>query len=89
MKKIKLPNRYNANIWLEHIDADLWQLKSTDPSELNYMRVGYEDDNKTIAFIDPSGGPFINIGYEINDCNIKYRVKEIFKNNFIIRLEKI
>jgi len=86
MNKIKLHNRYNANIWIEHIDKDLWQLKSEKTEDLEYLRVGYEDDNKTINFIDPSGGPFMSVGYQFNK---EYKLAEIFPNGFIFRLESI
>lgn len=86
MNKIKLHNRYNANIWIEHIDEDLWQLRSEKPEDLEFLRVGYEDDNKTINFVDPSGGPFMSVGYQFNE---EYKLAEIFPNGFIFRLESI
>lgn len=87
MNKIKLDNRYNANIWLEHIDKDLWELKSQKPEDLQYMRIIFEDDNKSVYAIDPSGGPFLSIN-TIVGFEEKYIVKEIFKNGFILRLER-
>ena len=87
MNKIKLDNRYNANIWLEHIDKDLWELKSQKPEDLQYMRFIYEDDNKSVYAVDPSGGPFLSIN-TIVGFEEKYIVKEIFKNGFILRLER-
>jgi len=87
MNKIKLDNRYNANIWLEHIDKDLWELKSQKPEDLQYMRIIFEDDNKSVYAVDPSGGPFLSIG-TIVGFEEKYIVKEIFKNGFILRLER-
>lgn len=87
MNKIKLDNRYSANIWLEHIDKDLWELKSQKPEDLQYMRIIFEDDNKSVYAVDPSGGPFLSIG-TIVGFEEKYIVKEIFKNGFILRLER-
>ena len=87
MNKIKLDNRYNVNIWLEHIDKDLWELKSQKPEDLQYMRIIFEDDNKSVYAVDPSGGPFLSIG-TIVGFEEKYIVKEIFKNGFILRLER-
>jgi hypothetical protein len=87
MNKIKLDNRYNANIWLEHIDKDLWELKSQKPEDLQYMRIIFEDDNKSVYAVDPSGGPFLSIN-TIVGFEEKYIVKEIFKNGFILRLER-
>ena len=87
MNKIKLDNRYSANIWLEHIDKDLWELKSQKPEDLQYMRIIFEDDNKSVYAVDPSGGPFLSIN-TIVGFEEKYMVKEIFKNGFILRLER-
>lgn len=86
INKIKLDNRYNANIWLEHIDKDLWQLKSEDPEDLQYMRIIYEAD-KSVYAVDPSGGPFLSlktiVGFEE-----KYIIDEIFRNGFIFKLTR-
>ena len=86
MKKIKLDNRYNANIWLEHIDEDLWQLKSESPEDLQYMRLIYEED-KSIFAIDPSGGPFLSLG-TIVGFEEKYIIDEIFPNGYILKLTR-
>lgn len=64
MKTIDLYNRYQEHIYLESIDDNNWILKG-DNDSLGYMRVGYEQD-KSINFIDPSGGPFIGKGSKIN-----------------------
>jgi hypothetical protein len=87
MNKIKLDNRYNANIWIEHIDEDLWQLKAEHPEDLRYMRLIYEDDNKTIYAVDPSGGPFLSLG-TIVGFEEKYIIEEIFPNGYILRLKR-
>lgn len=31
------------------------------------MWIGYFDDNKTIAFVDPSGGPFLHVGSTLEE----------------------
>lgn len=85
MESIKLYNRYNSDIRLEYISKDLWQLKSKDDDDLNYMRFIYEDD-KTLHAVDPSGGPYLAVGSVVGD---KYKIVEIFKNGFIFRLQEI
>lgn len=87
MENIKLNNRYNAKIWLEHINEDLWQLKSENHKDLQYMRFIYEDDNKTIYAIDPSGGPFMSLG-TIVGFEKKYIIDEIFPNGYIMKLSR-
>lgn len=50
-------NRYGDLIRL--IKTDIGYLLDGD---LDYMRICYEQDNKTINFIDPSGGPLLQVG---------------------------
>ena len=87
MNKIKLDNRYNANIWLEHIDEDLWQMKSENADDLKYMRIVFGDDYKSIYAIDPSGGPFLSLGTIIG-FEEKYKIDEILPNGYILRLSR-
>lgn len=64
---IKLYNRYNDKVYLEHLDGNKWALKGEDNVFL-YCRIGFADaDNKTIDFVDPSGGPFLAIGGRVKD----------------------
>ena len=81
-ERIDLYNRYKANIWLQHIDEDLWKLSSSNPEDLQYMRVIYNEDNKGIFAIDPSGGPFLSVGSQIE----QYTIKEIILEGFVIRM---
>jgi len=87
INNIKLYNRYGAKLWLEHINEDLWQLKADNPEDLEYMRVIYEDDNKSIHAIDPSGGPYLSlrtiVGFEE-----KYIIDEILPNGYIMKLSR-
>ena len=81
MKQLVIPNR-EANLWLEQCDDDSWELKSNKDYILKYMRIIYNDSknhNKIFA-IDPSGGPFISVGYKIG----KYKVSEIRKDYRLI-----
>lgn len=77
MSKIYLKNRDRAKLWLEQTDSDLWKLK-VDPEHeycIKYMRMGGDFEinsdhdvkwNK-IAMIDPSGGPYLEIGDKLKD----------------------
>lgn len=74
MKKIDLFNRDGATLKLVSEDGKVWTFDVDKKHNyvLEYIRVGYEDDRKTIAFVDPSGGPFINVGYKLpNDLIVK------------------
>ena len=88
MEKIKLHNRYHSDIWLEHIGNDLWYINSKSEEDLNYMRIIYNEDNKSIYAIDPSGGPFLSVG-TIVGFEEKYIIDEIFPSGYIIKLKKI
>lgn len=64
MKKVDLFNRDGATLKLVSEDGKVWVFDVDEKHNyvLEYMRVGYGDDMKTIAFVDPSGGPFISVG---------------------------
>lgn len=60
-------NRDRAKIW---IDDDGF-LQSDKPYVLEYMTVTLEEDMKTIMAIDPSGGPYLMVGDNIEGNMIK------------------
>jgi hypothetical protein len=67
--EIKLYNRDGADLRLVSDDELLWRFK-VDKEHLyvlEYIRVGYMEDNKTIDMIDPSGGPYLSIGTKLNE----------------------
>lgn len=88
MTKIKLNNRYNSNLWLEHIENKLWTIKSENKDDLYGLRLIFENDNKTIHAIDPSGGPFLNVGTILSTEDKKYKIISI-TSNLIFELDEI
>lgn len=64
--KYVLPNRYGDLVQLVKQDGNLYLLNG----DLDYMRVGYNED-KTINFVDPSGGPFLRVGAKWDDFTIE------------------
>lgn len=72
--KINLSNRDGAKLYLISTDIktdDGRQFYKFDVDEdheyvLKYMRCGY-NENGSIDFVDPSGGPFIKVGSNITD----------------------
>lgn len=61
--RIKLHSRDRTNNWLEHCEGNTYLLHSEYS-----VRVGYMDsDKEMIAFIDPSGGPFMSVGKTISE----------------------
>ena len=49
------------------------------------MRVGYKNDSNTIEFIDPSGGPMLQIGDSVG--NKKIEKIEIIDMDYVITLK--
>jgi hypothetical protein len=59
-------NRYGDEYTFERVDENTF----TITGNLKYWRFGGKEDQETLdesdlGFVDPSGGPFIGIGYEI------------------------
>ena len=51
---------------LIHVEGNKYQLDT----DFNY-RVGFQNNEDDITFIDPAGGPFMHVGYEIDGRKIK------------------
>ena len=61
LKEIQLFNRYNNDIYLEQLSTEpIIQYKLC--GKFNYMRYGKDENSENISFIDPEGGPFIEVG---------------------------
>ena len=67
MNEIKLFNGDGADLRLVSEDEKLWEFTVDDKHNyvLQHIRIGFEDDNKTICMIDPSDGPYLTIGTKI------------------------
>lgn len=87
MKEIKLFNRDGADLRLVNHDINLWKLQVDDHHKyvLDYMRIGYENDNITISFVDPSGGPYLCRGQRLNKKYIINLIAEV-DGEFIFHL---
>lgn len=81
---IKLPNRDNINVSLSRINEENeYILKMVE--DVTYRVIGTMDDIKAV---DPSGGPFITVGYQVEN----YKVKKIYRKEsfgIVFVLEKI
>ena len=80
---LKLYNRDGADLRLvSNQDQSEWHFEVDDEHDyvLNYMRVGYLEDNKTIDFVDPSGGPMIYVGSRFDN----YVIDRIIECNKIV-----
>lgn len=63
MKDIILISRYREEHVLKHVYGKTYVFIPKG----GYMRIGYFDDNETIAFVDPSGGPFLHVGSTLEE----------------------
>ena len=91
MKDIHLYNRYGDKVWLEHQEDNEWLLKIGDDKASAYCSVNYnveEDGTHTIVSVDPSGGPYICIGFVVNNKTVT-KIKHIKNKGFVVTLEDL
>jgi hypothetical protein len=67
-----MKNRYGNEYRFEKVDANTYTIKG----DLDYWRFGGKEgqdgiDDNDLGFVDPSGGPFISIGYMIEGRPVK------------------
>lgn len=76
LKKIIVPhNRDGANLYFIETarKSGLYRVK-TDPKHkyvLDYAGLTMREDNLTIYAFDPSGGPYMNVGYKFGDKTLE------------------
>lgn len=81
--KIKLPNRYNEEVYLEKIENTKYKLVH----ESSYVRLGTIDGVKDkYTFIDISGGPMISLKDKLSVGVVKSISKD--NNTYIIEVER-
>ena len=79
--RIKLFNRENFETYLEKEETGLWELHVS----IDHTRVGYDDSSGKILFVDPSGGPFLQVGGLVNGRKI---LKIEIENGIKLSLEE-
>ena len=85
---IELYNRYGDKNYLDKVDEHIYILR-LDPKSESYCRVGLREgtvwEDKEYDFVDPSGGPFIQVdSYKIDGKSVKYIYEQ--NNNIIIEV---
>lgn len=90
MNEIKLFNRDGADLKLVNIDENLWKFTVDENHKyvLDFLRLGLGEDNKTIEMVDPSGGPYMTLGYKLNE-NLMISVIINIDNKILIATKEI
>lgn len=61
--KVKLPNRYGNDAYLEKVDGNKYKLVHHSP----FTRVGIiKETEGSYSFVDVSGGPMISVGDKLS-----------------------
>ena len=82
---ITLPNRYGLDIFLEHLQDGIYLLKG----DLNFLSViGMNEETKNVVAVDPSGGPFITVGFVPKNGLIVCKIS-FYNNNNLIELRHV
>ena len=90
MKKIKLYNRDGADQKLVSEDGNLWKFQVDDKHKyiLEYCRVGYQNGDKEIEFVDPSGGPMLSCGQRLSKNYVIDSIVEV-NGQLMIRTKEL
>lgn len=85
---IELYNRYGDKNYLDKVDEHIYILR-LDPKSEDYYRVGLREgtarEDKEYDFVDPAGGPFIQVdSYKIDGKPVKYIYEQ--NDNIIIEV---
>ena len=85
---IELYNRYEDKNYLDKVDEHIYILR-LDPKSESYCRVGLREgtvwEDKEYDFVDPSGGPFIQVdSYKIDGKPVKCIYEQ--NDNIIIEI---
>lgn len=81
--KIKLPNRYNEEVYLEKTKDNSYKLIHKS----SYVRLGFiKGTENKYTFIDISGGPMISLGDKLSIGVVKSISK--INNDYIIEVEE-
>lgn len=75
---MKFKNRYGDTVEFIKIKKNTYEFSVKDESgnPTQYWRYGWDDDG-IITMVDPSGGPYISIGTDINNLIPEHTDKEL------------
>lgn len=87
LKKITLPNRDGASLYFLETGrkSNLYKLVCSHKYVLEYATITMCEDDRTIYAFDPSGGPFLCLGYKLGEKEIKAIIELDGEIVFMIR----
>lgn len=86
-KIIQLYNRYGLDVHLEELEDDKWIFTGEDDA-FEYHRVIFEKGHKELHAVDPSGGPYLCIGYVVEDKTVT-SIKQDKEKGYIVTLKPL
>lgn len=73
IEPFKIIGRYGHSCTLTKLKPKKYLISFVQP----VIRYGFSEDQNTLSFIDPSGGPFISVGTSLKEYNSKLPDKPI------------
>ena len=83
MRVLNVNGRYYTH-YLEEISRNDDTIDFVFKSDAQYIRVSKNDDN-SINFIDPEGGPLISIGYKIDGMEV-VAIKYVADKGYVLTM---
>ena len=88
MNRIDLPNRYREHVYLEQDDNGDWWFTGEEGAFAYHRVIFSEGDDHKIHAVDPSGGPFLCVGYIIGDKTVT-NIEDIAGKGYKVTLKNL
>lgn len=82
-EKIELPNRYGNKNYLKLIPGTTNKYELVFDDASCYYRIGKDNDGN-LAFIDPEGGPMIDVGCSFGDKKLVKLEEDLENNRYVL-----
>ena len=85
----KYTNRYGDEYWWEHIENETYEFRMTGNSMKYSRSIGDIQDGKMVRIVafDPSGGPYIAVGTELDGGEIISITHGTDENSLLVDVE--
>lgn len=74
MKKVKLYNRYRYDVHLTEVAENKWELFMD--KNASWYRLSPTNAPNELRMVDPSGGPYMAVGFEFDGKTVKKIIVE-------------